>query len=218
MIPLHKWIPGGRLGPNNDPRPQLFGRVPGSIRARQKRSRATRERLLAAVERVVRERGLARATVRAIAAQANVSVGTIYRRFPNKRALIETVRARFRERQRRNVMGPLRPGRHTGLSRRSALRYFVNRALHEIDRDRPLLEAFARDDYPGPEVFAALAARIGPPQPGSAGRIAHERRLTILELVLLALRGLVADGSEPPMAADAWFWPGDRWSDVAARG
>jgi AcrR family transcriptional regulator len=48
---------------------------------------ATRERLIEATLRVVREVGYARATTRAIAEAAGVAEGTIYRHFPDKPAL-----------------------------------------------------------------------------------------------------------------------------------
>jgi len=51
------------------------------------RGEATRERLLDATRRVVREVGYSRATTRAIAHEAGVTEGTIYRHFPDKRAL-----------------------------------------------------------------------------------------------------------------------------------
>lgn len=52
-----------------------------------RRGDATRERLLEATRQVVREVGYAHATTRAIAGAADVSEGTIYRHFPDKRAL-----------------------------------------------------------------------------------------------------------------------------------
>jgi AcrR family transcriptional regulator len=52
-----------------------------------RRGDATRERLLEATRDVVREVGYAHATTRAIAAEADVSEGTIYRHFPDKRAM-----------------------------------------------------------------------------------------------------------------------------------
>jgi AcrR family transcriptional regulator len=158
---------------------------------RQARSRATRERLLWAVERVVRERGLAGATVRAIAERAGVSVGTIYRRFPNKRALIETTGERFLERRRQWGLAVLRPTSwlNARASEVGRLRSYLGAALLEIERERPMLEAFARSSHPGPDVRAALDALVNP-----SGSRAVRRAL---DLILLALRGLVPAGSEP---------------------
>ncbi len=52
-----------------------------------RRGEATRARLLDATRSVVREVGYAHATTRAIAAEAGVTEATIYRHFPDKRAL-----------------------------------------------------------------------------------------------------------------------------------
>jgi AcrR family transcriptional regulator len=51
------------------------------------RGEATRTRLIAATQEVVRAHGYAGATTKAIAAAAGVSEGTIYRHFPDKVAL-----------------------------------------------------------------------------------------------------------------------------------
>lgn len=52
-----------------------------------RRGQLTRERLLDATRRTVREVGYAHATTRAIAHEAGVTEATIYRHFPDKRAL-----------------------------------------------------------------------------------------------------------------------------------
>jgi AcrR family transcriptional regulator len=57
-------------------------------RKRQKRSLLTEERLLAAVINELRESGLEGCTVPAVANRAGVAVGTIYRRYANKDALV----------------------------------------------------------------------------------------------------------------------------------
>lgn len=51
------------------------------------RGTATRSRLIAATTKVVRELGYTHATVRAIAQEAGVAEGTLYRHFPDKAAL-----------------------------------------------------------------------------------------------------------------------------------
>jgi AcrR family transcriptional regulator len=55
-----------------------------------KRGADTRERLLAATQKVVSEVGYAHATTRAIARAAGVAEGTIYRHFPDKLTLFFT--------------------------------------------------------------------------------------------------------------------------------
>ncbi|MDB4950032.1 MAG: TetR/AcrR family transcriptional regulator [Gemmatimonadetes bacterium] len=64
------------------------------VRARpttQARSRDTLDRLLASAEEVLGERGLEGTTVPEIARRAGLSVGAVYRRFPDKDALLRAV-------------------------------------------------------------------------------------------------------------------------------
>lgn len=62
---------------------------------KQERSLQTLNRLLDAAEKVLEEEGLDSATVPLIARRAGVSVGVVYRRFPNKDALIRGVYERY---------------------------------------------------------------------------------------------------------------------------
>jgi AcrR family transcriptional regulator len=65
--------------------------------AKQARSRATRERLLKATAELLEEGGLEAATLPRIAARARLSPATVYRRFPDKDALLQEVFRRFFE-------------------------------------------------------------------------------------------------------------------------
>lgn len=62
---------------------------------KQARSRLTLHRLLSAAEALMAQGGLEAATVPAIAAAAGVSVGVVYKRFPDKDNLIRAVYERF---------------------------------------------------------------------------------------------------------------------------
>jgi len=62
---------------------------------KQARSRHTLHRLLSAAEALLEHGGLEAATVPAIAEAAGLSVGVVYRRFPDKDALIRAVYERF---------------------------------------------------------------------------------------------------------------------------
>jgi len=64
----------------------------------QQRSQETTERLLEAAEELLRQGGADAATLRAIAERAGVSLGIVYRRFPDKDAILRAVYARFFER------------------------------------------------------------------------------------------------------------------------
>ena len=61
----------------------------------QARSRRTLLLLLSAAEELLEEKGLEGTTVPAIAERAGVSVGVVYRRFPDKDALLRAVYDRF---------------------------------------------------------------------------------------------------------------------------
>jgi AcrR family transcriptional regulator len=62
----------------------------------EQRATGTREQIVAAADQVIRQRGLASATTKAIAEVAGCAEGSIYRHFSDKHELfIETVRTRF---------------------------------------------------------------------------------------------------------------------------
>ena len=61
----------------------------------QERGRKAVERLLGAGEKILETRGLDAATVPAIAAAAGMSVGNVYKRFPDKDSLLRAVYQRF---------------------------------------------------------------------------------------------------------------------------
>ncbi len=77
------------------PLPRLRANLP-----KQARSRLTVHRLLSAAEALLAHGGLDAATVPAIASAAGVSVGVVYRRFPDKDNLLRAVYDRFFERLR----------------------------------------------------------------------------------------------------------------------
>jgi len=74
----------------NDP----FGRLRENA-PKQARSRLTLHRLLSAAEALLEHGGLDSATIPAIAEAAGVSVGSVYRRFPDKDAMFRAVYERF---------------------------------------------------------------------------------------------------------------------------
>src|SRR5579872_305273 len=68
------------------------------LKPQQERSRRTLERLLEATEVVLEKHGLEGATIPRIAAQAKVTPGSVYRRFPDKEALLQAAILNFMER------------------------------------------------------------------------------------------------------------------------
>jgi AcrR family transcriptional regulator len=71
---------------------------PLSLPVKQSRSQETVDKLLDAVEALLTSGEVAAVTVPNIAAQAGVSVGIVYRRFPNKDALVRAVFERYFDR------------------------------------------------------------------------------------------------------------------------
>ena len=57
----------------------------------QARSRATRDKLVAALERLLKQRDFASISMADLAAEAGLAVGTVYRRFDNKDAFIPVI-------------------------------------------------------------------------------------------------------------------------------
>jgi AcrR family transcriptional regulator len=175
--------------PRSRPLPQR--RTPEALPTRQRRSRDTRERLMAAVEVVVREAGIERATVRAIAARACVAIGTVYRRFPNKQALLLAVQRRFLARRSERARLQMRLARAYKPSVKSALAGFVNGAIIVIERDRRLLQAFAKESSADAEIHAGLTGLLD----HIAGRELSAG--LAIDVLLLALRALILDGPLP---------------------
>jgi AcrR family transcriptional regulator len=146
---------------------------------------------MAAVEIVVREAGIERATVRAIAARAGVAVGTLYRRFPNKRALVLAVQRRFLARRTERAALALRIARSHQRPVEAALAGFVNGAILVIERDRRLLQAFATESSSDSAIHAALMESID----HLSGQRVRSRLW--VDVILLALRALILDGKRP---------------------
>ncbi|ROO89085.1 TetR family transcriptional regulator [Actinocorallia herbida] len=83
----------------------------GFLPPRQERSREVLRRVLASAEHVLGERGLADFTMAAVAADAGVSVGAIYRRFEGREPLLAAVKDLLLTRLEEGVAGRLRDAR-----------------------------------------------------------------------------------------------------------
>jgi len=178
--------------------------------ARQERSRRTLERLLDSAEALLARGGLDAATVPAIAARSGLSVGVVYRRFPDKDALIRAVYDRFFARSRESNRAALEPSRWAGLPTARILRslvegmvagYRLRRGLlaalllyaetHPDKRFRRHAERLNREALDG--IAALLLSRkndLGHPNPAEAVRFC-------LLVVGSALRTLVLGSDHP---------------------
>src|SRR5215813_8499872 len=93
--------------------------------AKQTRSRESLQRLLKAAAEVLTEGGLEGATIPCIAARAGLSPGAVYRRFPDKDALLQTVVFTVLERNDESAKTLLTPE----LAERGSLRFFAKQII-----------------------------------------------------------------------------------------
>lgn len=172
--------------------------------AKQARSRRTLERLLDATEAVLAREGLDGATVPALARRAGLSVGVVYRRFPDKDALLRAVYERFLDRALERSQEALAPERWAGMDLQTVVRTLLGAMVRRYQEHRGLLRALTlyAHTHPDPRfrkraqavnvetlkpLSALLLARgdeIRHPDPATAVRFG-------LLVVALALRELV---------------------------
>lgn len=114
----------------------------GAKPATQARSRATRDKLVAALEQLLRERTFEEISMADLAKQAGLAVGTVYRRFENKEAFIPVIFELYLHRLQERMATP--EGRaeiepDEGL--RAALRVIVEKGWAFAERDGHLIRA-----------------------------------------------------------------------------
>lgn len=112
-----------------------------TLPVKQTRSRETVTRLLDAAEALLIEGGLEAATVPRIAERAELSVGVVYRRFPDKDALLRAVYERLFERSAEANARSSDPQWWTGISLPDMTRTLVGSLVATHRRNRELLRA-----------------------------------------------------------------------------
>ena len=112
-----------------------------TLPAHQERSRETLERLLKSATEVLDKEGLEAATIPRIAAHAGVTPGAIYRRFPDKDALLREVCLRMMERNRQHVQESLTPERFRDMSLAEICKFVIETTLNGHAKHRGLLRA-----------------------------------------------------------------------------
>lgn len=170
--------------------------------SRQDRSRATTERLLAAAQDLLCEGGADAATLRAIAARAGVSLAVVYRRFPDKDAVIRAVYTRFfvdvaagnahalsgqhfKRDSLREAAAAVVGGIAAGYRRNRRL----VRALVLYARTHPDAEFRRRAAEATADAFAGLAGVIEP----HFTEISHPSRRAAVQFALAAVTSVLAD-------------------------
>lgn len=163
-------------------------RTAQALPAVQARSQHTRDRLLDAAEALLAAGGLEAATVPGIARKARVAVGSVYRRFPDKDAVLQSVYERFFTRSVRTNREALAEDRWRHVALPEMVRSLLDGMVRGYNAHGALLAALMRyaDAHPDPrfrahaeelrsEAFAGIRrlllsrrAEIGHPDPEQA--------------------------------------------------
>lgn len=109
----------------------------------QARSQRTMEKILDAAEAILLERGLDAVTIPEVVKAAGSSVGAFYARFPDKRALLETLHQRACEQSLAQAEALLDPARWEGTPVRELVRAGVALAVQVFGSRRNIMNAFA---------------------------------------------------------------------------
>jgi AcrR family transcriptional regulator len=124
----------------------------------QARSQRTLEKLLDAAERILLARGLDAVTVPEVVREAGSSVGSFYARFPDKRALLETLHERACAQTITNADVLLAPERWDDASLDTLVQTGVAFAVQVFGSRRNIMNAFAQA-FAGDPGFAARRAK-----------------------------------------------------------
>ncbi|HTT97569.1 MAG TPA: TetR/AcrR family transcriptional regulator [Rhizomicrobium sp.] len=127
-----------------------------ALPVQQERSRVTRERLLAAAEKVFAEKGYDGAKLADIATEAGVSVGAVYFRFKDKDALFQAIAETFTEETRARLDQFVLAGRNA--STEDIVRTFVARTAANMRTHRGLFRAIIERGLEHPSVMDVMMA------------------------------------------------------------
>jgi AcrR family transcriptional regulator len=124
----------------------------------QARSQKTLERLLDAAEQILRDEGSDALTIPAVVEAAESSVGSFYARFPDKRALLETLHERATAQTIATAEAALDPSRWEGATAAEIVRTVVVFSVHGFGSRRSLMHAFWQT-FAGDPGFSGRRAR-----------------------------------------------------------
>ncbi|WP_160146978.1 TetR/AcrR family transcriptional regulator [Thermomonospora echinospora] len=182
--------------------PTLTSSTPGE-RPLRADARRNRERVLAAARAAFAQEG-EEVQMEAIAKRAGVGVGTVYRHFPTKRALLDTLRRQWLADGAAHATLAL-----SHVEPAKALTVFVRRAADLLARDRGIREAFERLDRgsgetvwsPEFEGYRTGVARLLD-RAHEAGVLREEIDLSRFLALLSGVGAAVGNGLDPRLAAD----------------
>jgi AcrR family transcriptional regulator len=124
----------------------------------QERSQKTLARLLDGAESIIRERGLDAVTIPEVVRVAGSSVGSFYARFPDKKALLDTLHERACAETLATAEVALDPALWKGASLGQMIRVMIGFAVRIFGSRRTLMNAF-NQAFAGDPGFAARRAR-----------------------------------------------------------
>lgn len=138
----------------------------GQRRPRQERAKVTKEHVLDAAAHLFGERGITDTSMNRIAAEAGVSIGTVYRYFADRGALVEELLERMQD----------------NIEQRFTERVFATADKSTVELGVAVLEAIADEVVVNAKLVRALAAGVQLPDSGIPEL---ERRLRLLVKVLV---------------------------------
>ena len=112
--------------------------------ARQARSRESLERLLQATQEILEKDGLDKATIPRIAKRAGLSAGAVYRRFPDKDALLRTLLLRFMQANAEKAERVLKPELWEGRDLKTMVRSIFGGMVTSYRQRRRLFRSFVQ--------------------------------------------------------------------------
>jgi len=127
------------------------------------RKSRTRERIVAAAERLIKERGTAGASVEAVMREAGLTVVGFYAHFPSKEAMVDEALLVGIERSLGSLIQGLEDAPPATFARMLIDRYLEQATVGELGRACPLtllLPDVARADEPAKQAFAARTAQL----------------------------------------------------------
>lgn len=178
-----------------------------SLAPRQERSRESERKLLQAAFRLLAQHGLEGTTIARVAAEAGLTPGAVYRRFPDKTALLEAVLVTVLENNQKRVMSTLTPAMarqqplpellgtlidsmikgyrtHAGVLR--SLRQLAHTSEHQAIRKKVVSTEKQTLEYTIEVLLRAYGAEICHPQPALALSLGFSMlTYTLIELFLV---------------------------------
>ncbi|HKV38729.1 MAG TPA: TetR/AcrR family transcriptional regulator [Blastocatellia bacterium] len=113
--------------------------APSGASPKQARSKQTREKIILSAIKLFQERGFEKTTSNDIAADANVSVGSFYVYFTDKRQLLLVIFDRLADELSKNIFDVLKPEHLFGMELRPMIRQAVASAIEDKQKHSGLL-------------------------------------------------------------------------------